>query len=177
MGFAVPDIDLMADFYVERLNFRVTDISKDLAVLLLAEGRRDHHSIFIMRSDVVVGGVQWDRVSYGVENIDELMTGANNLQRRGYTSFIGMGRHRISSAINYYVDNPAGGKSEYLTDTDFVDENWKPRLWNPAFGAFFWTAELCDFNREDAPWDCAVIEGETPKFGELRPLNRPAGPE
>ncbi len=167
VGFALPDVDKLADFYVDRLNFRVTDISKGLAVFLLADGRQDHHSIFLIFSQIMGGGVLWDHVSYGVENVDELMTGANIMQRRGYSSFVGMGRHRISSAINYYVDNPAGGKSEYLTDTDYIDETWKPRLWDAAFGAFCWTAELCDFNRNEPPWDCTVIEGEVPRLGDF----------
>jgi hypothetical protein len=167
VGYAVPDVDLLADFYVERLGFRVTDMSKGLAIFLLADGRQDHHNIFVARSERFGGGLLWNHVSYGVENVDELMTGANHMQRQGYTSHNGMGRHRISSAINYYINNPAGGDSEYLTDTDYVDETWKPRLWNPAFGFYHWTAELCDVNRTPAPEDCVIIEGAVPKLADV----------
>lgn len=166
IGYAVEpeDVQKLTDFYSERLNFRLTDISKGLATFLMADGRNDHHSIFIINSNVMGGGKLWNHVSYGVENIDELMTGANHLQRKGYTSFLGLARHRISSAINFYANNPGGGDSEYLTDIDYIDENWKPRLWNPAFGAFYWTHELCHFNQNEVPWDCEIIEGKPPKF-------------
>lgn len=167
VGYAVPDVDRLADFYMERLGFRVTDMSKGLAIFLLADGRQDHHNIFVARSERFGGGLLWNHASYGVENIDELMTGANHMQRLGYSSYNGMGRHRISSAINYYVNNPAGGDSEYLTDTDYVDETWKPRLWNPAFGFYHWTAELCDVNRKPAPEDCTIIEGVVPKLADV----------
>ena len=167
VGYAVPDVDKLVDFYVERLNFRITDISKGLAIFLLADGRQDHHNIFIMYSDRFGGGIHWSHVSYGVENFDEVMTGANNMQRKGYTSFVGAGRHRISSAANYYVQNPSGGDSEYLADTDYIDDNWKPRLWHAGFGAYQWTADLVDFNRDEAPWDYTVIEGDIPKLREV----------
>lgn len=169
VGFAVPDVDKLADFYVERLNFRVTDISKGLALFLLADGRQDHHNIFIMYSDRFGGGVHWNHVSYGVQNINELMTGVNIMQRKGYSSRVGAGRHRISSAINYYITNPGGGDSEYLTDTDYIDDSWKPRIWHPTYGAYQWTAELRENYRELPPAECTVVDGKIPKLKDLSP--------
>lgn len=164
VGFAVPDVDRLADFYIDRLGFRVTDISRGAGLFLLADGRHDHHSIFILRSDRFGGGLHWHHVSYGVENIDELMTGANNMQRKGYLSPTGISRHRISSAINFYVRNPAGGESEYLTDIDYVDERWKPRIWDPLFGNIHWSATISERTKVPPPAECDVIEGPVPKL-------------
>jgi catechol 2,3-dioxygenase-like lactoylglutathione lyase family enzyme len=170
VGYAVPraKIDVLTDFYVERLNFRVTDISRGLAMFLLADGRQDHHSIFLIASDIFkTDGMLFNHVSFGVENIDELMAGANHMQRRKWQSFIGLGRHRISSAVNFYIDNPAGGQSEYLTDTDFVTDAWKPRIWNPAFGAYMWTAQIPEMFLGEPQWECEVVQGRVPKFMEV----------
>jgi catechol 2,3-dioxygenase-like lactoylglutathione lyase family enzyme len=167
VGYALPrtKIDALTDFYVQRLNFRVTDISRGLAMFLLADGRQDHHSIFLIASDIFkTDGMLFNHVSFGVENVDELMAGANYMQRRKWQSFIGLGRHRISSAINFYIDNPAGGQSEYLTDTDYVTDEWKPRVWNPGFGAYMWTAAIPEMFANEPPWDCKVVEGAVPKF-------------
>ena len=38
----------------------------------------------------------------------------------------GLSRHRISSAIYYYLDNPSGGEAEYpLSTRDYLDDNWR----------------------------------------------------
>ena len=171
IGYTVPkdDIDKVEAFYVDVLNFRVTDISRGLATFLLADGRQDHHSLFVMDSDrVQAKGITWNHVSFGVENIDELMAGANQLQRQGWQSFLGISRHRISSAINYYANNPGGGDSEYLTDIDYITEEWKPRIWDPRFGMMMWSHEIPDFMNPEPEWDVTVVEGEMPKFSEAR---------
>ena len=171
IGYTVPkdDIDKIEAFYVDVLNFRVTDISRGLATFLLADGRQDHHSIFIMDSErVQAKGITWNHVSFGVENIDEVMAGANYLQRQGWQSFLGISRHRISSAINYYANNPGGGDSEYLTDIDYLTEEWKPRIWDPRFGMMMWSHEIPDFMNPEPEWDVTVVEGEMPKFSEAK---------
>ncbi len=171
IGYTAPkdDIDTIEAWYVDVLNFRVTDISRGLATFLLADGRQDHHSIFIMDSEQVKAkGITWNHVSFGVENIDELMVGANYLQRQGWGSFMGISRHRISSAINYYANNPGGGESEYLTDIDYLTDEWKPRVWDPRFGMMMWSHEIPDFMNPEPDWDVTVLEGEVPKFSEIR---------
>jgi catechol 2,3-dioxygenase-like lactoylglutathione lyase family enzyme len=93
VGYGVPrdKIDTLTDWYVTRLNFRVTDISRNLAMFLLADGRQDHHSIFLIASDIFkTDGCLFNHVSFGVENIDELMAGANHMQRQKWHSHIGL---------------------------------------------------------------------------------------
>lgn len=170
IGYTVPksDIDAIEDYYVNVLNFRVTDISRGLATFLLADGRQDHHSIFIMDSErVQAKGITWNHAAFGVENVDELMAGANELQRQGWSSFLGMSRHRISSALNFYANNPGGGDSEYLTDIDYLTDEWKPRVWEPRFGMMMWSHEIPDFMQHEPEWDVTVMEEPLPKFSEI----------
>jgi catechol 2,3-dioxygenase-like lactoylglutathione lyase family enzyme len=167
IGYGVPkrDVQKLVDFYVKRLNFRITDVSRGFAVFLLADGRQDHHSIFIIMSEALQSaGLLWNHVSFGVENIDEVVAGANYLQRRKWVSRNGLSRHRISSAINFYAVCPAGGEAEYLTDTDFVDKDWKPRMWDPRFGVYMWNAEVPDFMLNEPAHDVSILEGPIPEF-------------
>lgn len=132
--FGVPDVDTAIRFYIDRLNFRITDISRRLGVFMRCDGRNDHHNLFFLRSK----SVKFHHVSFGVNDIDEMMAGSNFMQRKGWTSNVGIGRHRISSTLFYYLDNPAGGMSEYSADTDYVTDDWKPRLWDPLYGNWNW---------------------------------------
>ena len=74
---------------------------------------------------------RFNHVAFGVENIDELMTGLNEMQRRGWTSREGLGRHRATSIIFCYMDCPAGGTCEYMCDSDYLTDAWQPNLWEP----------------------------------------------
>lgn len=161
--FGVPDIDKAVAFYTQRLGFRITDISRGLGVFMRCDGRNDHHNLFFLRSDAP----SWHHVSFGVDSIDEVMTGADYMQRRGWTSDLGVGRHRISSTLFYYIKNPAGGQSEYSADTDYLTDDWKPRLWEPKFGNFHWVGTVPEMLKIEPEWDVTVLEGPIPTFSEL----------
>ncbi len=161
--FGVPDVDKAVAFYVERLGFRVTDISRGLGVFMRCDGRNDHHNLFFLRQPAVT----WNHVSFGVENLDEMMTGANHMQRCGWASDLGIGRHRISSTLFYYMPNPAGGRSEYSADTDYLTDEWKPRLWEPRFGNFHWVGVVPKMIETEPEWDVTVIEGPVPTFSQV----------
>jgi hypothetical protein len=107
--------------------------------------------------------------AFGVEDIDEVMLGVNIMAERGLKSPIskglgGLARHRISSAIYYYVDNPNGGEAEYTCDSDYLDDNWVPRVWNWRFGALMWAHERAAiFGKVDENWDMRLDpEGRSP---------------
>jgi hypothetical protein len=97
--------------------------------------------------------------AFGCDDIDEVMLGANIMSRRGWVntsrnSSGGLSRHRISSAIYYYVDCPAGGEAEYHADTDYLDDNWVPRAWDFKFGSLLWAHTVpAMFAGENIPWD------------------------
>ncbi|MBL8385965.1 MAG: VOC family protein [Burkholderiales bacterium] len=161
--FGVPDVDAAATFYRERLGFRVTDVSRGLGVFLRCDGRAEHHSIFFLKTGIV----SWHHVAFAVQNIDEVMVGADHMQRCGWKSDLGVGRHRISSSVFYYVNNPAGGMSEYSADTDYLTDAWQPRLWEPKFGNWHWVGKVPDAFMNEPDWDVSIIDDPTRPFAEL----------
>jgi catechol 2,3-dioxygenase-like lactoylglutathione lyase family enzyme len=161
--FGTPDIDAGVAFYTRRLGFRISDVSRGLGVFMRCDGRNDHHNLFLLK----MPKLGWNHASFGVENIDELMTGANHMQRCGWPSDVGIGRHRISSTLFYYMPNPAGGRSEYSADTDYLTDEWQPRLWEPMFGNWHWVGKIPDAFRTAPAWDVRVLEQPIPAFSEL----------
>ena len=93
----------------------------------------------------LVGRCEDADIAFGLDDIDELMLGANLMENRGWknssmNSSGGVSRHRISSAIYYYCDMPGkAGEAEYHADTDYLDDNWVPRAWDFKFGSLLWS--------------------------------------
>lgn len=157
------------EFYRNRLNFRLADHSKGLGIFARADGTNEHHSIFWVNTDLPVAPDEqgFMHLAFGLEDIDEVMLGANLMADRGWintsqNSSGGLSRHRISSAIYYYMDCPAGGEAEYHCDTDYLDDNWVPRAWEWKFGALLWAHKLPPFFRSDnTEWDMTFDPNET----------------
>jgi catechol-2,3-dioxygenase len=149
------------EFYRDRLGFRLSDHSKGLGVFARADGTHEHHSIFWVNADLPItpGKNGYMHTAFGLEDIDEVMLGANQMSEKGWVnqsknSSGGLSRHRISSAIYYYIDNPNGGEAEYHADTDYLDDNWVPRAWDWKFGALLWAHSVPSFFRTDNEnWD------------------------
>lgn len=164
------------EFYRDRLGFRMSDHSKGLGVFARADGTHEHHSIFWVNSALPVtpGKPGYMHTAFGLEDIDEVMLGANIMAKRGWVNVSqnssgGLSRHRISSAIYYYVDNPNGGEAEYHCDTDYLDDNWVPRAWDWKFGALLWahkTPSFFEVFNED--WDMTF----DPNGESLEPFRR-----
>jgi catechol 2,3-dioxygenase-like lactoylglutathione lyase family enzyme len=133
--FSTPDIDKALDFYVKRLKFRISDISRGRGVFLRAEGRNEHHNLFFVNRPA-----GFHHMAFGLDSIDELMVGANHMQREGWGSQAGLGRHRVSSIVFYYLTCPTGGEIEYAADGDYLDDNWVPSIWEPAYANHYWMA-------------------------------------
>lgn len=167
--FKVDDPDKSAAFFRERLGFRLSDISRGVGVFLRADGCHEHHTLFLQRAMPMAG---WeagpDHVCFAVEDIDELMTGANTMQRRGWHSEMGVGRHRIASALFYYIDAPCGGRVEYGADTDYLDDSWVPRVWDAGFGMASWVSKLPGFLHAEPPWDVMFVSGDVADQGTNR---------
>ncbi len=141
--FSSPQPRAAARFYVERLGFRISDIQEEGGVFLRAPGNVQHHNLYWQRGDAKA----FRHVSYGVTNLDALMAGAAFMSRQGVKSRQGLGRHRISSTFFYYMPNPCGGDAEYSTDSDCINDDWKPRVWGRVFGHIWWLAQ----GREQEP--------------------------
>jgi len=157
--FRTPNHARAAQFYRERLGFRLSDVSRGLGMFMRADGHSAHHNLFLMESPTLA----FDHVCFGVEDIDELMTGANRMRTGGYVSKNGLGRHRIGSALFYYLDNPCGGEAEYGADMDQLDDRWIAREWEPLFGLLSWAAQPPAFMPHEASWDARIIVDEERK--------------
>jgi hypothetical protein len=65
------------------------------------------------------------------------------------------------------MPNPAGGRSEYSADTDYLTDEWRPRLWEPMFGNWHWVGKVPDAFRNAPAWDVRVLEEPIPPFSAL----------
>lgn len=159
--YFVEDYVASLRFLERRLGFRYTDHSRGVGVFARAGGTNEHHTIFLLNCKLPVapGKPGFMHAAFGVDDIDELMLGANIMTSKGWDKFShnssgGVSRHRISSAIYYYVDCPAGGEAEYHADTDYLDDNWVPRVYDFKFGSLLWAHKVPPvFAGDDIPWD------------------------
>ena len=154
LGLYCDDYVAALEFFVERLGFRYTDHSCGLAAFARADGCYEHHTVFLLNSAAFHrSGPGFHHTSFGVEDLDEVMTGANYMARQGWpASEGGLGRHRISSALFWYQQSPAGGEAEYHTDCDCVDDDWVPRAFEPTFGYTTWISNLLPFQMKHPEW-------------------------
>jgi catechol 2,3-dioxygenase-like lactoylglutathione lyase family enzyme len=172
--FGVPNIDAAVSFYTHRLGFRVTDIMRGFGMFMRCDGRNDHHNLFLFRAPKTL----FSHISYAVETIDELMIGATDMRQRGWKTDVGLGRHRISSLIFYYIANPGGGHAEYSADSDYLTDEWKPRLWDAAFGQYHWLASPPSEVKMSRENSTEFLEGPVPKLEDtIRPTSAPTNGE
>ena len=172
------------EFYRDRLGFRCTDHSKGVGIFARADGTNEHHSIFWVNCDLPIAPkhFRFMHVAFGVDDIDELMLGANIMEHRGWkntsmNSSGGVSRHRISSAIYYYCDIPGkAGEAEYHADTDYVDDNWVPRAWDFKFGSLLWAHNAPSiFRGDNIPWDMS-FDRDGASFEPFRKMAKATGP-
>jgi len=162
--FGVPDVDAGVAFYTERLGFRISDVSRGLGVFMRCDGRNDHHNLFLPKSEKVY----FHHISFGVDNIDELMAGANHMERKGWPGGHGLGRHRISSMVFFYLKSPTAGQIEYSADGDAVNDDWTPSLWSPKFGNTHWVGSVTDAQMVPAEYDVRPLPKPVPAFSQLK---------
>jgi catechol 2,3-dioxygenase-like lactoylglutathione lyase family enzyme len=158
--FFVPDYVKTWEWFRDVLNFRYTDHSKGIGIFVRADGCFEHHNMFFVSMDVPIAPEKpgFMHISFGLEDVDELMLGVqkmkkNGWQKDGFNTKWGLCRHRISSAMYYYLDIPSGGEAEYNVDTDYVDDNWIPRAWEFKFGSLLWATEVHDIWKGDIQMD------------------------
>ena len=143
---------------LERLGFRLTDEQVGFGMYLRADGTNNHHNLLFLNADAPLpdmdGKLRFHHANFVVENLDEMMVGANHMSRRGWEpSHFGLGRHRVDSALFYYMPCPAGGEAEYGADSDCVDDAWVPRRWPvPLFAYAHWVHELPPFLHAPPEW-------------------------
>lgn len=165
--FQVPDFDSAWAFYRDRLGFRLSDVQRTFGIFGRADGAHDHHNIYFLNANLPFPGLdgqpRFDHVNFGVDDVDEIMVGANHMERQGWPkSTWGLGRHRIASSLFMYLPCPTGGQAEYGADSDHLDDSWVPRVWNPMFGFFSFVTNMQPFMLDAAPWEFEFAEGYTP---------------
>jgi catechol 2,3-dioxygenase-like lactoylglutathione lyase family enzyme len=166
--FQVPDPQASWEWYREHLDFRLSDLQEGFGVFARAAGTNAHHSIYWLRADLPFpgcdGNTRFNHVNFGVEDLDEVMVGANYMERKGWAKSIwGLGRHRIASSVFLYLPCPAGGDAEYGADSDALDDSWIPRTWNSQFGTMSFMHNLQPWIFDETPWEIKFVEGATPK--------------
>jgi catechol 2,3-dioxygenase-like lactoylglutathione lyase family enzyme len=164
--FAIPEYEEAAQFMQRYLGFKMTDNQRSYGMYLRADGSNNHHNLFLINASAPFPGLdgqtRFHHVNYGVEDLDEIMLGANHMVRKGWhPSHLGLGRHRIDSALFYYVPCPAGGEAEYGADADYVDDNWVPREWlQPLFGYTHFVHNLPPFLQVPPEWNFRYLTEE-----------------
>jgi catechol 2,3-dioxygenase-like lactoylglutathione lyase family enzyme len=125
IGFVVPDLKAADRFYSKRLDFPVSDrYAGGVATFLRCSPNNDHHNLFLIRSRD--GKTRFDHVAFEVRDIHEVFAGGIYIDRKGWPTEVGPGRHPISSAYFWYFKAPTEGAVEYYADSDFMTEAWKP---------------------------------------------------
>lgn len=169
--FAVPGFDTAHHFMIDRLNFRLTDSQRGFGVYLRADGTNNHHNFLLLNASApfpdMDGTVKFHHANFGVEDLDEVMIGANYMTRRGWEpSEWGLGRHRVDSALFYYLHSPAGGEAEYGADSDCVDDNWVPRDWDvPLFAFAHHVHNLPPFLQQEPAWSVNYLDDDAAEQG------------
>lgn len=131
--YLCPELDKVSSFYRERLGFRLTDSYPGHAIFLQCPGAQDHHNLYLLRRGTAVG---FHHVAFDLRDIHELFAGGLYMQKQGWPTFLGPGRHPVSSAYFWYFKHPGGGAAEYDFDTDVIVEGWQPRELVPSAELF-----------------------------------------
>lgn len=141
-----------AEFYLARLNFRLSDRTLDGGDFMRCEGSRDHHNLFLVRRTDFTA---FNHAAFEVHNLDEIVSGGSFMKNAGWEPETTVGRHYLGSNMYWYFRNPSGGNTEYFADMDCMDDNWKPRIWEKGPGFAQWTMDPSDF-RPASPADAAL---------------------
>ncbi|HEX3970426.1 MAG TPA: VOC family protein [Stellaceae bacterium] len=122
------DPDRSMKFYVERLGFRITDhVKNKQGVFARSQGSADHHNLFFIGKPGMATSFQHLECHFG--DVQEVLVGGSILDRNGWKTMRGPGRHVQGSNYYWYFMTPMGGAFELSADIDQVDDNWVPGEW------------------------------------------------
>lgn len=123
--YFVPDMDQMADFYINRLGFVVTDKFTNTGPFLRPQANNDHHVLFMIQTPAYMQGLE--HLAFHMQGPTELMLAGSRMVQKGYESFWGPGRHKFGSNWFWYFNSPLGTHIEYDADMDLHDGEWVER--------------------------------------------------
>lgn len=135
--FFVPSSKLAQTtaFYTDLLGFRLTESVKSFGDFMRCGGSPDHHNLFLISVGEKAG---FNHVAYELGNFDEIMVGGKFMETHGWKASTKPGRHIMGSNLFWYFQNPSGGNTEYFSDMDVFDDNWKPRIHDKNPGYAHW---------------------------------------
>ena len=123
--YFTPDQEKMERFYVERLQFAVTDRFTNVGPFLRPKANDDHHCLFLLNTPPHMQGLE--HVAFHMEGPTALMLAGYRMVAKGYESFWGPGRHKFGSNWFWYFNSPMGVHVEYDADMDKHDDKWEAR--------------------------------------------------
>lgn len=120
--YFVPDMDRMANFYIERLEFVITDKFSNNGPFLRPQSNDDHHVLFMIQTPEYMQGLE--HLAFHMQGPTELMLAGARMVQKGYQSFWGPGRHKFGSNWFWYFNSPLGTHVEFDADMDKHDDSW-----------------------------------------------------
>ncbi|WP_238366135.1 VOC family protein [Mesobacterium pallidum] len=123
--YFVPDWEVMAKFYIERLKFVITDKFTNTGPFLRPQANDDHHVLFMIQTPPYMQGIE--HLAFHMKGPTELMLAGSRMVKMGYQSFWGPGRHKFGSNWFWYFSSPMGVNIEYDADMDKHDGDWTER--------------------------------------------------
>lgn len=135
------DPDRSMKFYVDRLGFRVTDhVTNKSGVFARAAGSHDHHNLFFLgRPDLKPS---FQHIECHFADFHEVVIGGMQLNKKGWETARGPGRHVLGSNYFWYFVTPMGGAFELSADIDQVDDNWVTGEWNTLGEVSGWLSTM-----------------------------------
>lgn len=124
------------DFYVERLKFRPTDVLKDAGTFMHCEGDVEHHNFFLCHRPDFSG---FNHCAVEVRNFDELVKAGNHMINQKWDESRTLGRHLVGSNLYRFFHSPAGGRLEFASDMDRMDDNFETRIHEKTPGHHIWS--------------------------------------
>jgi hypothetical protein len=85
--YFVPDMDKMANFYIDRLKFVVTDKFNNAGPFLRPQANWDHHCLFMIQTPEYMQGLE--HVAFHMQGPTDLMLAGSRMVKKGYESFWG----------------------------------------------------------------------------------------
>ncbi len=117
-------------FYETKLGFELSDRYPDRGAFMRCAPHGGHHDLFLLALPNGKRGL--NHVAFTVRDIHEVFGGGMHIDRCGWETQLGPGRHPISSAYFWYFKNPCGALIEYYADEDILTPEWQPRDFEPG---------------------------------------------
>ncbi|KVP21350.1 VOC family protein [Burkholderia ubonensis] len=128
--FFTNALDAQEKFYHELLGFETSDRYPGRGAFMRCAPHGGHHDLFLLALPTGKRGL--NHVAFTVRDIHEVFGGGMHIDRCGWATQLGPGRHPVSSAYFWYFQNPAGGLIEYYADEDVLTPDWQPREFEPG---------------------------------------------